>query len=98
MAFRILFFLAQLSSSSMEPQSFLSGAVSGIGEDAVCHLYGNPVDFRCTRARGPLAGHSTVGRKLQPDLLGLEGRVPSLGYRVSLVPEGEHEDSHHNHG
>src|SRR5688500_20329932 len=61
-------------------------------------LYGNPVDFRCTRARGPLAGHSTVGRKLQPDLLGLEGRVPSLGYRVSLVPEGEHEDSHHNHG
>lgn len=98
MAFRILFFLAKLSSSSMEPQSFLSGAVSGIGEDAVCHLYGNPVDFRCTRARGPLAGHSTVGRKLQPDLLGLEGRVPSLGYRVSLVPEGEHEDSHHNHG
>lgn len=98
MAFRILFFLAQLSSSSMEPQSLLSGAVSGIGEDAVCHLYGNPVDFRCTRARGPLAGHSTVGRKLQPDLLGLEGRVPSLGYRVSLVPEGEHEDSHHNHG
>lgn len=48
--------------------------------------------------KSPLAGDSTVGRKLQPDLLGLEGRVPSLGYRVSLVPEGEHEDSHHNHG
>ena len=54
MALRILFFLAKLSSSSMEqPQSLLSGAVSGIGEDAVCHLYGNPVDFRCTRARAP---------------------------------------------
>lgn len=50
------------------------------------------------RAQEPLAGDSTVGRKMQPDLLGLEGRVPSLGYRVSLVPEGEHEDSHHNHG
>ena len=72
MAFRILFFLAK-------PLEFVHGAASVASQRrSIGHRRRWPATYMAillisgARAQEPLAGDSTVGRKLQPDLLGLE--------------------------